>query len=509
MKNTVSSTMTEHSNNEDDANTTYDEYTYSGADYDIDDTSSSSWRKKISKQFNRNSSKGEELSIDGVNFMKETVDDEWRRFGFVTQTRRDAEMWHQTLLSPERKERGDILRRLFTVLRWGGLYYRHKSLVDGKKKKNILEEEEILKNDPDYQWKGWYSTEWPICTALSHGGRIVIQLPKAQKTINEKEKEYDFSFWKWLLTGERDGNISNIVSTSSSSSERKVIFKRLGATHGLGFEGIESDENQQTNNITNISYKPLLDFGKKVLVEQKTSGFNLRDTKMLRSIDFTLKHHRHWGMNIPIGGEGKIIMTGAKSSANGSFGHLYLYHMAPSNNSYGGLLIGLEGSEYGRYDSTGQYHGVSAKSSPYSPTFGYKWHSNHHTDLSSLKGPGKYDCMYIDLTDGWEHLIEKSAEWKDDYVRQTSLPHRNDSNYKTAWEKLYGISFPRFLNIKNSKTNERFNNYVTMRKSSQLTKTNSSQLEFLDLVVRRKKGVSIFNSIEQQTSASIPLKQQQ
>jgi hypothetical protein len=126
--------------------------------------------------------------------------------------------------------------------------------------------------------------------------------------------------------------------------------------------------------------------------------------------------------------------------ADGSNGHVYFYRMPSTETTFGGIMVGLEGSEWGKKDAVGGYHGMSAKSTPYSLTYGYKWHSKEHIDLSSVKGPGKYDCMYIDLSSGWEFLVDAYAyNWRDEYVTQTSLPVPEDPIYKDFVNNLEDV----------------------------------------------------------------------
>ncbi|EFC48329.1 predicted protein [Naegleria gruberi] len=405
------------------------------------------------------------FNLDGINTMKGIIMEEWKKFGFAAQTKRDAEMWAQTLQFPGVPERGEVLRRLFSVFRWGGLCFRHKAIAFDKKKSD---------DDSDFVWKNWYDVGWPICTAISHGGRVIIQLPK--KTGSDRT--YDYSFWNWIITGSKTGDVAKHVTTGTSGDHcikrGKIIFKRLSATHGIDFE-----ENEL----------PLMDGTRKVLIEQKTTGFSLRDTKMLRSVEYTLKHHRHWGMNIPIGGEGQTLLTGSKSYANGSNGHLYIYHMAPKTDSYGGIMLGLEGSEYGKYDMCGEYHGVSAKSSAFSPTLGFKWHSKEHLDLTTVKGPGKYDCMFVDLSYGWDFIVEKyENEWKDDMVKQTSLPNPNHPQFTEISTKL-NLS-PKFIssivNLRNTERGRKWKSLVDKR----LEKTSNN---FKDKITISKKKTKFYN----------------
>eukprot|EP00817_Percolomonadidae_sp_ATCC50343_P003144 CAMPEP_0117422528 /NCGR_PEP_ID=MMETSP0758-20121206/3345_1 /TAXON_ID=63605 /ORGANISM="Percolomonas cosmopolitus, Strain AE-1 (ATCC 50343)" /LENGTH=255 /DNA_ID=CAMNT_0005205193 /DNA_START=511 /DNA_END=1278 /DNA_ORIENTATION=- len=207
------------------------------------------------------------------------------------------------------------------------------------------------------------------------------------------------------------------------------MFKRWGATHGLGF--VKPEEELHIEEYEFPFSRP------KLLVEEKTSGINLRDTKLLRSNDYVFKHHRHWGGNIALGGKGNFRETGQQIDADGSHGHLYIYSMSPKAGEPGGIMVGLEGSEFGKYDLLGNKHTINAHSAPISPTFGYKWHAKKDFSLDddpTVQGPGKYDCMFVDLSTGWDFLINKYENWHDEWVKDTSLPIPDDPN----WYKLEG-----------------------------------------------------------------------
>lgn len=420
---------------------------------------------------------------EAIQKMKQFIDEEWEREGFAAQTRRDGEIWYNTLRFPGLESRGMMLRRLFCVLRFGGFFYRSKNIYHKKKDKasgNKVENGKIPspeKVDPETQWRPWYKSGWPIATALSHGGRFVIQLPKSKSTDPQKSKDLppDYSFWNWLITGNPNGDVSQYISTAKSGdqcqAEGKLLFKRLGATHSLSLVPQEGDSEYLTlqKDQTTLGFNR-----KKVLMEEKTSGFSLRDTKIIGSGEYVLKHHRHWGANIPLGGEGfKRPLTGQIVMSNGCHGHLYFYLMPPKKGKFGGLLVGLEGSEWGKYSAVGDYHGVSAKSSPYSPSFGYKWKAHKHVDLSSVKGPDKYDSMYVDLTDGWEFLIDAVKTWRDDWVKETSLPIKEDPKWKDLEENRARIISKSHLGIDRLTTWDRT---VEFRRAHFLSKTNFRKL---------------------------------
>ncbi|KAL9651163.1 hypothetical protein ABK040_008235 [Willaertia magna] len=510
------------------------------------------------------------IFLSGIDKLRRVIEKEFKTMGPHSQIIRDAILWRRTLDNPEYKNLGNILRRIFCVIRFGGLMYRQNEKSDYCNAK----------------WNMWYKTNYPIASVLSHGSRVIIQLEKMNGENSGDHLMDEHSFWKWLITGKPDGDVSKYISTKTSGNEAriegKIIFRRLGATHALDYlkdedlsllihqqEDIKYDysmsssmmsmsntattnssmggslnsnlgiitresddfvfvekegssslssssnsiythlqllENQEkdnssviTDNVTNnneenlpesprnsisrqrssrtrkpSSVRPLpttnnigsfstntlnravvmepnnnsnnnntvspkiidtskyslkLPFGKKKLIhETKTFGITLRDTKIFRTDNSILKHHRHWGMNLPIGGAENTSLSGKKIECNGEHGHLYIYYQSPKEGRYGGLLIGVEGSEFSKFDQGGGYHGLSAKSPLFSPTFGYKWRAKSKNgkiapDLSSISGPDKYNSLFVDLTSGWRFLIDKyEKEWNDDFVMKTSLP---------------------------------------------------------------------------------------
>jgi hypothetical protein len=319
--------------------------------------------------------------------LKKAIDEEYKQYGSKYQFKRDAIVWRMTLRFPGNPLKRDFMRRVFTVLRFGGFMYRTNT-----------------------EWKMWSDLGIPIASALGHGGRVLIQLPPNQI----KTKEYDHSFWNWLITGKTDGTIYDLVSIKTSGEEceeeGKIIFKRSGATHSVVHGGKDEIEK--------------LPFGSnKYVLETRTFGISLRDSKLIHSSQYVLYHHRHWAMNVPLMGHGRNSFSGEPVSSNGEHGSLYLYYMSPSNRRCGGILIGLEGSEYGKHSQHGHKHGLSGDSASYSATFGYKWANKKDPDHSirDIKGPVKTNGMFVDLTGGWGHLVEREKDWNDDWVMETSI----------------------------------------------------------------------------------------
>jgi len=279
----------------------------------------------------------------------------------------DVAFWYGTLIQGDPNER-EFLKRVFTVLYYGGLLYYGPS-----------------------GWAEWARSDIPIAAVLSHGGRVLIQLPRVQNGAPD-------AFLQWLQ------GPGNVITNNP----------RLAATHGI--------EPFAT---------PLSINGKRWhrLNEIKSGGKG-----------------RHYGVNISLGGTGNVNpISGNRIASNGEHGHLYVYYLPPTAETYGGLLIGLEGSApvdawdnrtsightpgtKGRSgklgiagyiaraaikdkvfgdptlftpDQTGGYHKLGARQR-YSPTGNAKWEQ-------LPVGPTRvYNGMLVDLVVGrWESLIRE------------------------------------------------------------------------------------------------------
>jgi hypothetical protein len=185
------------------------------------------------------------------------ITQEFKEHGFKKQIERDAKLWFLTLKNPGNKEIGGILKRIFTVLRFGELMFTR----DSKK------------------WNFWSESGWPISTSLSHGGRVIIQTPKLKSMENSK---IDATFWEWLITGQEGGVLSNSCSLSTSGQEcedqRKLLFKR-------------------TKNLMKINHLKdsiLLPKGYEKHIEECKCNLSSKNED-----EYT---NQHWGMNISLGG---------------------------------------------------------------------------------------------------------------------------------------------------------------------------------------------------------------
>ena len=292
----------------------------------------------------------------------------------------DGELWFETIRNPGSGVKKEILRRIFTTIRYGGLMIRHKQ------------------EDSEFWWP-YCSIGWPIACTLSHGGRILIQLPRAFPGCTGP----DHSYWNWL------------------TCDAKVLMPRVG-THSTG---------------NRKQPMPMVLDRVKVVDELKSVGFGI--SQGIRKLAESEVGPRSFGMNIALGGAGNTSpSTNMIISDNGDHGHVYFCYRPPLQNKYGAILIGVEGEAPGHWGQSGNFHSPNIgfidkimdwRSSSTEGLFTEKWKNEEmqlETHGKMLKGPGNYDCTVIDLTaTGWDFLRHRITEWDDSYVKlRAELPMR-------------------------------------------------------------------------------------
>lgn len=209
--------------------------------------------------------------------IRQVIHKEFEMYNYKQQFKRDAIMWLKTLhffhpkqaskYASEFVKRKDVLLRIFLVLRHGGLMYQ----------------------DEKSNWQFWSTTGWPIATALSHGSRIMIQLP-----YSNKGEDHNYEFWHWLLTGTRNGTGMDLIVTTSlgggetCKAKDKAVFRRVAATHSLSYINKDGKEKME-------HYPLQLPMGRKKMIrELKTNGISHKDSKMLMNATYFHKYHRQW-----------------------------------------------------------------------------------------------------------------------------------------------------------------------------------------------------------------------
>ncbi|MDT9294240.1 eCIS core domain-containing protein [Arthrospira platensis] len=223
---------------------------------------------------------------------------------------KDTEMWEKTLnndlttipesnqkIAKKYQEQTDsaiaILKRVFIVLQHGLMY----------------------RDDQDKpKFEEWQEN---VAVALSHGGRVMINLPPLGGT----EKQHEFIYWLLGGTVQKDKPKSHDHKDVDTSSDyyRAQVDTRIASSHDV--------------EVTKNSLKEL-------------KGDTL-------DIVGTIKHY---GMDIPLGGLGNEDMAGDVILPDGRHGHMYIYYRPPSSKEPGSVLIGAETSRMAHTDVFGMYH---------------------------------------------------------------------------------------------------------------------------------------------------------
>jgi len=152
--------------------------------------------------------------------------------------------------------------------------------------------------------------EHSMAVALSHCSRVVFTLPKVEQ-IGENKQEHHDRMWRAINFGIDGSNMAqdNPRTASTHSIERrKVGDTRVGSKE------------------------------KKVL-------FNLVGQR---------------GMNIAIGGLGKLGVGQKTLNNDGSCGHVYSMHKTADFKNYGAMIMGIESDEAGVMNQMGHVHDIHA-----------------------------------------------------------------------------------------------------------------------------------------------------
>ena len=277
----------------------------------------------------------------------------------------DVALWYGTLTYQDQDKLG-VLRRMLSVFYYGGLFFKRTVSGYGR-------------------WHLWANTDMPLCAAISHRGRIMVQLPRLQQGETGRE------FFDWIK-----GNISY---------GKKKLKKRFGATHGIDYLGYAA--------------RIPLGYGR---------------FKRLKETKKSIEGGDHWGMNIGVGGTGMINpISGQVIDDYGKHGHIYIHYLPPTFDAYGGVLFSCEPSapydmwsKKGRHiplhvpDQFGGAHGIGGGQT-YQVTGGMNF-QNLDWEHSGPNDPKNIDNKIIDLTEtGWDWIAQKPLFDKD-WLGQTGRP---------------------------------------------------------------------------------------
>jgi len=266
-------------------------------------------------------------------------------------------------------------------------------------------------------WYSWGQHQIPIASALSHGGRVLIELTSNTNQVR--------ALWQWLFQGVPG-------------------MRRRTGTHGVepltapqGIVGLQRHLKEIKTGMWDSNVGRVV--------------FKLRRAK--------LNLVRELGTNIGLGGYNQYnFISGKRIKLDGTHGHLYIYRARPEPRRRGfmwsrqeGLpgciMIGCEGSapidcyEGGpdtrrpgtkftgwAYDQTGHAHKLGG-SGRFSPTGGLKWKEKEwHTTGPDVSCDGMYvklDAADVThLTTGAFNLmqIHGATTWNDNLVGYNCLP---------------------------------------------------------------------------------------
>ncbi|MGH9404808.1 MAG: hypothetical protein ACRD3D_03100 [Terriglobia bacterium] len=183
----------------------------------------------------------------------------------------DVAMWYGAIHRPGRNIDSVVLKNVFTSL-WVG---------------------RLVCKQGNGLYTDWRNTGYPIAMALSHGGRVLIQLPR---------DALGNTYWNWLW-----GNTD------------PAPFRRRVATHSI-----------------KLRRTPKALFGNARLYMDEDNP------------TFGAWSGQHFGINIALGGLGnRNPHSGQLIRPDGSNGHLYFFYLPPTANRYGGILVGCETSAPG------------------------------------------------------------------------------------------------------------------------------------------------------------------
>ena len=254
-------------------------------------------------------------------------------------------MWYGTFLKPGSSQIGKFIERLFTLLYYGGVLYKSKG-------------------GSWTPWNTYGGQRGPVTSVISHGARIIVQLPKAPLS----GPATDNTFFTWLMGG-------------------------MTALAGMGKKFASHTINQAS------PPEKLFGARKKYITEKKVG---LKEKNMHHHVRNYGRHHRY---NLPIGGSGNTNpWSGNRIGANGQHGHLYVYYQAPTHHTYGALMMGIESEAPGASGQTGHGHGMSGSSEEFTAFGVRKWVQTAKDNSKGVKDLGimgevgdKYDAMFIDL----------------------------------------------------------------------------------------------------------------
>lgn len=221
----------------------------------------------------------------------------------------------------------------------------------------------------------------PACSYLSHGSRILIELPETSGD----------SVMNWISSG-RTGRRGIFDSYEPSTDPENPVYRRRAATHDVEFQ-------------------------EQGLVEKK--GFSIGAIDYLISLVPGLTT-KHYGVDLGLDDTTK--------DPDGECGHLYMHYTPPANGKKGAILLGVEGSapRSSKHSKTGASDPYSAMKGSIMEDLSRKRESS--TDYPSTLIPKKYGGMRITLDQDKIAIITSGESWKSclgDKIPSTEIVHQD------------------------------------------------------------------------------------
>jgi hypothetical protein len=284
------------------------------------------------------------------------------------QYERDIAMWYGQLKYAGDKGK-ELAQRLLGLLYNAGVMYRKK----------------------DGSWHDVTSVkpEIPVASLVSHGGRIVVQLPMSNSIARNVTAllaavpkgilsifTEAFGEGKSLaghggLAGFAEGLVVNAVTEGFALLPK---MKEAGDDRFFSwFDGGTLHKRALASHSTNLADgwgEPVYKEHHLLVTEEKASG------KHVFSNLYDGMAGRHMFKNLSLGGKPGDDMnpySGCTINKDGNHGHLYVNYRAPRWKLFGSLLVGAEGSNPGMSNQVGDTHSSKGIKNPYSCTGGQKW----------------------------------------------------------------------------------------------------------------------------------------
>lgn len=331
---------------------------------------------------------------------KDAVDDQYER---------DIAMWYGELKYGGKKG-AELSRKILGAFYNNGVMYRKK---DGK-------------------WADFSDLKIPVASLLSHGGRVLIQIPMSNSALR-------VSLSTILAAPKAILNMINpnaILRTKESMNMGAKGAK--GAAVGVGaffanalqeglsalgpkpaaagddrfFDWLDGGTLHKRVAATHSTILNIDDFEDNPLIQNRYMFITEEKAGPASNVADSLAG-RHMFKNMVLGGEKAYFnpFSGVQVMPDGGHGHMYVNYRAPRFRLPGSFLVGIEGSAPGVDSQFGKAHTAEAIKGEFSATGGTKWAKLRPDFFEFEKGGDKGDVttFVCDFMDQHTSLAIKNA----------------------------------------------------------------------------------------------------